>query len=295
MEQTLFTALEHIENYEEAAALATDPRNLHISAEGSIISYTGPDPKAPSTFNGILPVLAFVFWPDDLRKTRAMLCNKAKQKARQLAASRKRSLAAAGYTRPPGRDHGTAKPVNHMLHGLAKGGRIHRQLEDSIYLDVASFERKYGAMAPSTKAFLEFINGDGVTLVRPEFAVYDAELGLCARFDAWGVRGDGTLIFYEYKTGSKNCFRAEGPSMAGPLNGVLGDSDLNRALVQLAFSMLILLHKHPYVTRYEAYVLRSAGDEDGPNKNTIKSYPLSSRFLFQYGPQIYAAVRKARA
>jgi hypothetical protein len=298
MEQTLLTALQHIRDRDEAVALAADPRNLNIVAEGSIITYTEPRSRNEQQFNGILPVLGIVFWPDDVRKTRTFLRNKAKDAARRQAQSRMHTLAKAvreDRTHLPNRIHvETKKRMHHMMAGMAYGSLMHRQLEDSIYLDMASFERKYGAMATSTKAILTYIHGDGVTLVRPEFAVYDAELALCARFDAWGVRKDGTIILYEYKSGSKHCFRAEGPSMTGPLYGIMGDSDKNRALIQLAFSVLILLKHHPYVTRYEAYVLRATGDEDGTGKNTIKSYPLSSKFLAQYGPQIYAAVRASR-
>lgn len=291
-QQHLAEVLRDVRSPEIIIRLLGDPRNDHITAEGSLLLYRNPDTGKQGQFNGLLPVLAAAFWPDDLRKTRALLRKHAKDMARTQALARARTIEPA-FGQPRAPHAARTRLPNHRSAGLALGSLVHKQLEDAVYLDRASFERKYTAMAPSTKAILAYIHKRDWTLVRAEFCVADEAIGVAARFDGLAVTRSGVPVFLEYKTGSKHSFSAEGPAMESVLRGVLGDSDRNRALVQLAFSMLILIKYFPYVTTYEAYVLRPTELEEG-KKGAVKAYPLSQDFLQQYGPPMYRAVYAMR-
>jgi hypothetical protein len=288
--QHLADVLSGVRNADTVLRMLADPRNDHIVAEGSLLLYYNPETGQRGQFNGLLPVLALAFWPDDPRKTRAALRKRAKELARDRAIKTS-TLVAPVFGQPPQKHKKPLRALTagHRSAGLALGTLVHKQLEDAVYLDRASFERKYTAMAPSTKAVLGYIQKRGWTLVATEFCVADEALGVAARFDAVAVTKDGVPVFLEYKTGGKYSFCAEGPPMTGVLAGVLGDSDRNRALVQLAFSMLILIKYFPYVTTYEAYVLRPTEEEEN-KKGAVKAYPLAQSFLATYGPAMYRAV-----
>lgn len=290
--QHLTEVLSEVRHPGTVLKMLSDPRNDHIVAEGSLLLYYNPETGQRGQFNGLLPVLALAFWPDDLRKTRALL----RQRAKKLV--KERSLQTSKLVAPMfGQQHRKVpRPLTagHRSSGMALGALVHKQLEDAVYLDRASFERKYTAMAPSTKAILQYIQKRNWTLVATEFCVSDEAIGVAARFDAVAVTPEGVPVFLEYKTGGKHSFCAEGPAMASVLAGVLTDSDRNRALVQLAFSMLMLIKYFPYITTYEAYVLRPTEEEEN-RKGAVKAYPLEQRFLATHGPAMYKAVFAMRS
>lgn len=284
-------------------ALLASPLNSEAVSEGSVILYDNQAAGVQQQFNGLLPVLALAFWPDDLRGSRKQALQRAKDKARTEEAARRRSLVSQGVLARP--DELRTKPMakdlaKHRSFGLARGTRVHHQVEDAVYMDPQSFKNKYGRLMPSAADLLTAMHRLGVIPVKPEWLVVDPLLAIGVRFDMLGVKRDGTLVFIENKTsGSKAAFEAEGPDMTGVLRGVLRDSDMNRAFVQLAFSILVAIKRFSCIRRYEAYVLLPRA-KDHPSAQNAKSnkgahvYPLSVDFINRYGVTMYNEVKKIR-
>jgi len=288
--------LASVKHPEQILTLLGDRQRDGIVAQGRLLLYTDETGKQRS-MNGLLPVLSSVFWPDDERGSRAAALDAAKARAKKDAQYRSQAAARSGVAvfGAPLASGGGGRPVKQQAHGLggvARGSRVHAQLEDALLIDTASFANKYGSVAPEVKAILQFIeNTHHVVPVLGEFPVAAPDLGIVVRHDMLGVRSDGTVVFYEFKTGFKNCFAAaSGVPLAGALATALDDSERSRALIQLAASVLVTLRAYPYLQRFEAYVLRPSDTETGHMTCT----ELEFSFLEQYGPALYADLVRAR-
>lgn len=181
---------------------------------------------------------------------------------------------------------------HHAGMGRAMGTRTHAQIQAAMLVDHVGFRNMFGTMVPAARQVLSYIvNKRNWIPLRPEVPVYDETMGVCARFDIVAAKPDGTLIFIEVKTGSKHCFESTGADMEGPLRGVLRDSDLNRALVQLAASVMIALRAHRKIQAFEAYVFHAQDD----NHASVRVYPMPRDLLLKMGSAIYRAMHTACA
>jgi len=291
-------------------ALLRDRQYDGITAQGRLLLYINPKDGVESHMNGLLPVLAQVFWPDDDVESRTTALNKAKRQAVRDASAIRHAAAQSGvfYMSSASRrgKHGKraaqAKQKSHGLSGVARGTLVHRQIEDALLIDPASFRNKYGSCDTRTQAFFDFVEHEqNVIPILGEFPVADPDLGIVARFDMIGVRPNGTIVFYEHKNGYKHCFGAKstmdmagalGPQLIdnGRIHPGLCDSELNRAFIQLAFSVIIAVRMHTFIHHFEAYVLQADDDPRAP----IKCYELPYEFIRERIGAMYADVARVR-
>src|SRR5271165_4662512 len=146
-------------------ALLRDRQYDGITAQGRLLLYINPKDGVESHMNGLLPVLAQVFWPDDDVESRTTALNKAKRQAVRDASAIRHAAAQSGvfYMSSASRrgKHGKraaqAKQKSHGLSGVARGTLVHRQIEDALLIDPASFRNKYGSCDTRTQAFFDFV------------------------------------------------------------------------------------------------------------------------------------------
>lgn len=295
---SLFPGLEQVTEPFQILALLNDKRNDNITADDSILQYTNPKNGEQELFNGLVPILTKVFWPDDEFKTRKNSLDASKKRAKDAAKSRLHGMNRKELSGPPVKGKSKAAAAQgkgHFANGIIRGKRSHKQFEDAHVLDAENFERKYGSMSLDTRAMFEAYDELGIMRVTSEFCDYSEKLGIAVRHDGIGVKRDGTVVFIEQKTGSRNCFEADsGIPMQGCLTGIMPDSELSRAMMQLAVSVQITLHKRPYIKRWEAFVLRPTDESRPGSKCKAKVYPLSKDFLREYGGLIITDITAFR-
>lgn len=282
--------LESITADRDARDLLFHRRNELLFVEGSDMFYNCPATGTTRRMRGLLPLLRECFWPDE---THAAILQAAKTRDKKLAAEKTRILRRANSSSSSSRSRNF--PGRHPGMGKAKGARAHAQIQAAMLVDHTSFQNMFGRMVPSARRVLNYIvNVRNWLPLRPEVPVYDETLNVCARIDIVAAKPDGTLVFIEVKTGSRHCFESHGGvDMEGPLRGVLVDSELNRAMVQLAASILIALRGHTRVQRIEGYVVHALDDEEGDGSTKgLRAYPLSATLIATHGGAIYQAMKR---
>ena len=114
-----------------------------------------------------------------------------------------------------------------------------------------------------------------------EFLVGDAAVGVGTELDGVWVAKDGTLHFVELKTGyaDDRDWYDEAGRMHGDLGRVLGDSTVNRAIVQCVAGALMAIETLQLNGAFACWVVRT-------NDSGTDIVPIASDLLYTIGPII---------
>ena len=261
--------------------LLGNPRNSIVHFTGSAyyrISKNGKDIR----LSGLLPVLKTCFWPNTnintiMSKKRKKDTNNDDNNKTQYKKYRLNNGSYVTIKTPvinkSSSDHGRGKHF-----GLIRGTKIHEQLNDYILFDKPNFLKKHINIHPWTKKIFGFIKSKGWCPLVGEFNLYDPALNMGTSVDIVFVSMDtGHLILLEIKTGYNGYFEEnDGCYMEGPLNGVLENSPINWAILQIVFSTILVVMYHKIELTYiEAWVLRI-------DTNDIQKIKIENNIIKQY-------------
>ncbi len=257
----------------DALALVEHPHNDLFTSDSNGFHVLDPETGKTQRPRGLTTPLAEVFWstkglPGGSRKGRVKYRHNEGQKSVHVTPHR-------------------AKNVQGAARGMLRGNIVHGQIKDLVTLNSALFLRnhRHGAHPWSVDA-LDAINLRDARPLSCELGVVDSKLGIATRIDMVAVRNNGHPIFIETKTGydSREEWCGAKSWMRGPLRGVLVDSALNRAIVQIVMGALLAVTSRDLKGVFECWVLHisSAGTE---------ITEVSPKFISDYGPLIYQALR----
>jgi hypothetical protein len=216
-------------------------------------AYYYKDSKGKYTIlSGLLPSLKSCFWPNvninKITKTPNVKWKKTKNEKKGEQQQPPRQLKGKG-----------------RFFGSLRGSKIHKQLEDFVFLDRAHYMKKHKGLHGWTKAILLYIESKGWSPILTEYNVYDAILRIGTSIDMICVnRMNGNLVILEFKTGYKDYFENYDGYMENSLFEY-ENSPLNWATMQLTFSIIMLLKQQEKVTNVrdkltindiEAYIIR---------------------------------------
>jgi hypothetical protein len=161
---------------------------------------------------------------------------------------------------------GVGKPKNKVvvtgqdaIKGMDLGRLIHRQIEDMVLMNAASFHRKYpqGAHPWATQVLNAITMTFGWKFVKSELIVANEDLGMATQIDITCVDQDGVLHFLELKTGydTREEWQVEHGWMHSTLHGILKNSGQNRAIVQSIASADMAVKGHQLACRFACWVV----------------------------------------
>lgn len=151
--------------------------------------------------------------------------------------------------------------VANKYEGMARGSRVHEQLECYVNSDMNMKEvkRRFGRVDPYfNKARLAMREWKWTPLIA-ELPIYDPGLGIATKTDMIGVDDKGKLILVEWKCGMDNYGKRGNAPMLGPLKTKFSNCPINQALVQLLFTRLLLQNYGLYPEKSYVVQINSEG------------------------------------
>lgn len=258
----------------DALALLEHPHNELLTSDSNGFHMLHPERDVTHQPRGLTTPLSEVFWSS------------------KGLPSGKRKRGAAAYRHDEGQKSRThrhkARTVQDAARGMLRGNIVHGQIEDLVMLDSVAFFKKHrqGAHKWSLDA-LEAIRLHGARPFVCELGVVDSDLGIATRVDMVAVRSNGHPIFVETKTGydSNEAWRGARAWMRGKLHGVLVDSALNRAIVQVVMGAMLAIMSRGLNGVVECWVLHISSEG-------TEITEVSPKFIADYGPVIYQEMKK---
>jgi hypothetical protein len=168
------------------------------------------------------------------------------------------------------------------VRGAVRGTIVHEQAHDLVTLSADALKRRCPQRHAWSEAVVHALLDHHVLPAAGNVPAYVEALGLCTEIDLLGVEEpSGHLVVVEIKTGySGGAWRASRGPMRGVLAGVLDDTPLNRALVQVMVATLLLVEGHAVAGgRIDAWVIHV--DERGARRHV-----LGPEFMAHYGPLV---------
>jgi hypothetical protein len=258
----------------DAVLILEHPHNEQLICDSSGFHYF--DARAQKTIRprGLTSPLAELFWPDQMLPV--------VRSARPTQGRRPFKGAPKTTIRAPG----NRATVQEAARGMLRGNIIHGQIQALVSLDAERFHRQYASGAhPWSVEALEALMGFGIRPLAAELGVVALPLGIATKCDMVGARQNGRLAFVEWKTGYEGeAWTGATHWMRGIMRGVLADSALNRAKVQVVMTaMIAFMSRELTSTDFECWVVHisSAGTE---------FLEVDQAFVFRYGPLLYRAL-----
>jgi hypothetical protein len=279
MDVDVMEVIKGVDDKKPVEKLLLNERNKRIIHQGSCFYMINKKTGKYEPLKGLLPSLKKAFWPETNFYTVSSTI--AGQK-------RKRSNTS---TRRRGRNNKNIKqiavPHNKGRHfGSIRGSQVHKQLEDFILLDKKNFDKKYGRLHIWTKRILLYIIEQEWQPIFSEFHIFDEDLRIATSIDMICITPEGKLIILEFKTGYSGYWRKsnKGERISGPLKSIMANNPLNRAKLQLAFSMLFLI-KHHQIVNMEGWIIRI-------DQKELEAIKLDCNFLRIYSKSMYKHLEK---
>ena len=240
-------------------ALADHPQNRLVTPGDWKSGYTTVDPvtKRNVRLSGLTPLLDAVYWSREphTRKRGAPVQTPA-------AAVRHRN------------------PVLDGARGAVRGTVVHRQVVEYLTLNTTYLDKRnpMGVHDWCERVFALMLEKK-VLPALGNVPVFDLPRRLCTELDLVGVsEPSGHLVLVEIKTGYRGAaWTTSRGAMRNGLRGVLDDTPLNRAIVQLVVSAVLLAQGHGVPGDLELWVLHV--DEEGARRHVV-----TPAFLQLYGP-----------
>ena len=147
------------------------------------------------------------------------------------------------------------------------------------------FCKKHKMLHPwSKQILLHIITRMNWRPLKSEFNIYDEGLRIGTSIDMICLNKDGKLVFLEFKTGYKDYFTSHDGFMSHSLH-FMRSSPLNWAVIQLIFSVLMVIRNFPQINLEdtESYVIR-IDDEN------LQSFPIKNEFIQVMGKFLFTDV-----
>lgn len=247
-----------------------------------------------NAMRGVNPALMECFWPQMSKKSKAF-----KRPSKKTKKPKPFSL--------------KTRTGQEAARGHVRGTIIHRQVEDLVTLNPASFQLRHpqvrfiasvlqqlispqGAHKWSTQLARAIVDNRKWRPIGSEVMVADEELGIATEIDMICVDREGVLHFIEMKTGYATLEEWRGcqGKMREPLHTMFADpktptmgtnSAQNRAIVQIMFGAMLAFAGHKLQCRYQCWVVHV-------NDNGTEFLPVDVDLINNFGPLARAKLLK---
>lgn len=239
----------------DALLIVEHPHNEQLVCDSNGFHFFDAEKGKNRRLRGLTGPIAELFWPDQMLPV----------------------VRAAYPTK-----HRRPLTAQEAARGPLRGNIVHSQIQALVSLDPEHFHRRFTSGAhPWSYEALDALLARGIRPIAGEVGIADAAIGKATNIDMIGVRKNGRLAFIEWKTGYEGeAWTRATHWMRGPMRGVLEDSALNRAIVQVVLGAFMARNSRNLDGDFECWVVHI--DSRG-----IEFIPVKKQFILDYGQVLY--------